>query len=236
MVSQLVHGVENLLKSNGVRVINGSGWFISKNEIEAAATNGEKESLFFDKAVIATGSKPARVPIPGIDLEGVVSSTEALVFEKVPESLCIVGGGVIGVELANVYFNLGSKVTIVEMLPDITAKMDKDIVACLEFQLELDGVKVMKQAKVEKIEKAEKGLKVSVDKGNGKEYIESEKVLVAIDRRAVTDGLGLDEIGLKLNKGIIEADKRFRTSIPNIYAIGDVKAEQCLLILHPRKV
>lgn len=223
IVSQLVNGVENLLKSNGVRIINGSGRFISKNEIEVLTINGEKEILFFDKAVIATGSKPAVVPIPGIDLEGVVSSNEALVFEKVPESLCIVGGGVIGVELANVYSNLGSKVTIVEMLPDIVANMDKDIVGCLELQLESDGVKVMKQAKVEKIEKSEKGLKVSVDKSNGKEYIEAEKVLVAIGRRAVTDGLGLDEIGIKLNRSVIEVDKMFKTSVPNIYAIGDVK-------------
>ena len=223
IISQLAGGIENLLKSKGVRIINGSGRFLSKYEIEASAINGEKEILFFDKAVIATGSKPARVPIPGIELEGVVSSTEALAFEKVPESLCIVGGGVIGVELANVYSNLDSKVTIVEMLPDIVANMDKDIVACLELQLESDGVRVIKQAKVEKIERAGKGLRVIVDKGNGKEYIEAEKVLVATGRRAVTDDLGLDEIGLNLNKGIIETDKRFRTSIPNIYAIGDVK-------------
>lgn len=223
IVSQLVYGVEKLLKSNGVRVIYGLGRFISKNEIEVTAVNGKKEILFIDKAVIATGSKPATIPIPGIDSYGVVSSTEALAFENIPESLCIIGGGVIGAEFANIYSNLGSKVTIVEMLPDIAANMDKDIAACLELQLELDGVKVMKQTRVERIERAGNKLTVCVNTCNGKEYIQAEKVLVAAGRNAVTEGLGLNEIGLELNKGFIKVDKRFRTIIPNIYAIGDVK-------------
>ncbi|HQI16394.1 MAG TPA: dihydrolipoyl dehydrogenase [Bacillota bacterium] len=223
IISQLTYGVENILKSEGVKVINGSGRFTGKNEIEVVNKNGEKEILFFDKAVVATGSRPARIPIPGMDLDGVVSSTEALSFEKIPESLCIVGGGIIGAELANVYSNLGSKVVIVEMLPDIIANMDKDIAACLELQLETDGVRIMKGAMVEKIEKGGRWLKVSIDTVYGKEYLEAEKVLVAVGRSPVTDNLGLDEIGVKLNKNFIAVDKNFRTSNPDIYAIGDVK-------------
>lgn len=218
-VSQLVEGVKQILESHKIETINGVGRFVSKDKIEVEKEDGHKEIINFDKVIIATGSKPIIIPIPGKDLEGVITSREALDLEEIPESITIIGGGVIGVEFANIFSNLGCKVTIVEMLPDLLANMDKDIVEHLENTLEGRGVGIYKNARVEGIEKVGEKLQLKLD--GLEETIVSEKVLMATGRLSNTQGLGLEELGMKMDKGSIVVDKLFKTNIDNIYAIGD---------------
>lgn len=221
IVGQLVGGVRALLNSNKINYISGRGKFLSKNEIEVISSDKERMIVEFDRVIVATGSNSARLPIEGINLEGVITSTEALEFKEIPESICIVGGGVIGVEFASIYSSLGTKVTIVEALPNIVANMDYDVVECLKNQLIEADVDIYTNGRVNKIEKLEKKLKIILTiNGEIKEII-ADKVLMATGRKANTDGLGLDEIGVKREKGNIVVDKSMKTNIKGVYAIGD---------------
>ena len=228
VVQQLVDGVKTLLETNRVHVIHGRGKFLTSHEIEVITNDKERVVVPFDKAIIATGSMPVRIPIPGIDLEGVLTSTEALALDTVPESICIIGGGVIGVEFANVFSNAGSKVTIVEMLPNIVANMDEDIVECLKVQLMEASIEIHVNSKVDRIEKQGEHLKVTVSTPRGMEFIMAEKVLVATGRRPNIEGLGLERIGVKTERGSIAVDNSMKTNIENIYAIGDCTGKALL--------
>ncbi|MGN0715999.1 MAG: dihydrolipoyl dehydrogenase family protein, partial [Anaerovoracaceae bacterium] len=175
-----------------------------------------------DKASIASGSVPSVVPIPGHDLEGVVDSTGALNFEEIPKSLCIIGGGVIGIEMAHVYQRLGTKVTIVEMLPDILINLDSDITAVMKKLMKKNKVDILLETKVNAIEKAEEGLSVKVTAADGTEKtIEAEKVLMCVGRSPATEELGLDAIGVETERNKILVDENYQTNVENIYAIGD---------------
>lgn len=221
-VEQLVEGVRNLLSANKVEVIEGEAKFTSKNNIQVKTKEGNLRNIKFDCGIVATGSNPLIIPIPGKDLEGVITSREAMSLEKAPQSICIIGGGVIGVEFANIYSNLGVEVTIIEMLPDIIANMDREIVSSLEETLIENGVKIYKSTSVEEISKMKEGLKVKAKVQDGTFIeVESEKVLMATGRKPAGDGLGLEEIGVEVKKGAIQVDNLFQTDLPNIYAIGD---------------
>jgi len=221
VVSQLVDGVKAILDTNGVNVISGRGNFLNNHEIEVITDTKERKIVPFDKAIIATGSKPIRIPVPGIDLDGVLTSTEALSLDSVPESICIIGGGVIGVEFANIFSNGGSKVTIVEMLPDIVANMDQDVVECLKVQLMESGIQLHVNSRVDRIEKEGDSLKVTVTTPNGVKRIVAEKVLVATGRKPNTEDLGLERVGVRTEKGSVVVDNSMKTTVDNIYAIGD---------------
>lgn len=219
---QLVEGVKNLLATNEIEVIKGRAKFKSKNNLEVEEKNGVTRNLSFDKAIIATGSKPIKISIKGIDLEGLMTSREALSLEEIPESMIIIGGGVIGSEFANIYANIGTKVTIVEMLPRIIANMDSEITDCLEEALIQQEVVIYKSTKVEEINKTDDkyGIKI-LKEDNSKDEIFAEKILLATGRKPNTSNMGLEEIGVKTNKGAVVVDKLFESSISNIYAIGD---------------
>jgi len=221
VVSQLVDGVKAILDTNGVNVISGRGNFLNNHEIEVITDTKERKIVPFDKAIIATGSKPIRIPVPGIDLDGVLTSTEALSLDSVPESICIIGGGVIGVEFANIFSNGGSKVTIVEMLPDIVANMDQDVVECLKVQLMESGIQLHVNSRVDRIEKEGDSLKVTVTTPNGVKRIVAEKVLVATGRKPNTEDLGLERVGVRTEKGSVVVDNSMKTTVDNIHAIGD---------------
>lgn len=219
---QLVEGVKNLLLTNKVEVIEGRAKFRSNNSLEIYLKSGGIQNLSFDKAIIATGSSPIKIPIEGIDLQGLMTSREALSLEKIPKSVIIIGGGVIGSEFANIYANMGTKVTIVEMLPRIVANMDSEITDCLENALAEQGVVIYKSTKVEGITKEDGDYSIRIrkeDKSIGQ--ISAEKVLLATGRKPNTNEMGLEEIGLVKKKGAIVVDKLFESSISNIYAIGD---------------
>lgn len=222
IVNQLVDGVETLLKSNNIAKITGEGKFINDEEIKVTLSNGKKEVIKFDKAVIATGSEPTIIPLEGADLDGVITSSEALSLKEIPKSMCIIGGGVIGSEFASVYSALGTKVTIVEMLPEILPTMDEDIVGVLKRQLIESGVDIHTKTKVDNIKKHNDKLIVNTSSIDSKQSFVAEKILLAAGRRPVTKNLGLEDIGIKIDRGAILVDRRtMKTSVKNIYAIGD---------------
>lgn len=222
IVNKLVGGVETLLKSHKIKKIAGEGKFINNKELKVISSDGRNEIIKFDKAVIATGSEATIVPIKGVDSDGVITSNEALSLDNIPESMCIIGGGVIGSEFASVYSSFGTKVTIVEMLPEIVATMDDEIVAILKKQLIKSGVDIFTKMRVESIEKNNEKLVVNASAENGDQSFVVDKVLLSTGRRPVTKNLGLEDLGIKLNRGAIVVDRRtMQTNIENIYAIGD---------------
>lgn len=221
VVKQLVSGVGGLMSANGIQLIKGTARFKNAAEIEVTTAEGV-ESVTYDKALIASGSVPSVVPIPGYDLEGVVDSSGALAFEEIPKSLCIIGGGVIGIEMAHVYQRLGAKVTIVEMLPDILMNLDTDITAVIKKLFKKNKVDILLETKVAGIEKTEDGLQINMtDKLGEAKSVTAEKVLMCVGRKAQTAGLGLEELGVALDRGRILVDENYQTNVENLYAIGD---------------
>ena len=221
VVKQLVSGVGSLMKANNITVMKGTAVFAAADKIEVK--NGEEtQEVTFDKCIIASGSIPSVVPLPGHDLEGVVDSTGALAFEEIPESLAIIGGGVIGIEMAHVYQRLGTKVTVIEMLPEILMNLDRDIVEVQRKLMRRSRIDVLTSTKVSSIEKTEEGLQVNVTDPDGNaKGVAAQKVLMCVGRRPNTAGMGLEDIGINMERGRILVDEAFRTSVENIYAIGD---------------
>jgi dihydrolipoamide dehydrogenase len=218
--NSLVKGVEGVLASNGVEIIMGEGKFTPKNQVEVLKEDGTKDIVDFDKAIIATGSEPVILPIPGIGGENILTSSEILSLEKLPESLCIVGGGVIGCEFASLFSRLGVEVTIVEMLPGIVQNMDQEVVQYLDFELRNEGVEILTNSKVEKFNSGEDFVEITAATPEGEKIIKADKVLLSIGRKSVVDNVGLENIGIEYDR-TIKINKKFQTNIPNIYAIGD---------------
>jgi dihydrolipoamide dehydrogenase len=221
IVRKLVAGVENLFKNNNVTKISGEGSFLNKNQILVKTSEGTNITVDFDFAIIATGSKPVIVPFPGVDLPGVITSDEALSLSEIPKSMVIIGGGVIGAEFAEVYGTLGCKVTIVEMLPDIVANMDGDIVKPLKDKFIKSGIEIYTDTRVVSISKSDDNLLVSTSSKNGDKTFEAEKVLLSIGRKPVTDNMGLEKLGITTTRGAVAVNKFMQTNIENIYAVGD---------------
>lgn len=221
IVRKLVAGVDNLLKNNKVTKIMGQGSFLNKNQLKVKGADGSETIVDFDYALIATGSKPVIIPIPGVDLPGVLTSDEALSLNEIPKSMVIIGGGVIGSEFAAVFGALGCKVTIIEMLPDIVANMDRDIVVPLKEKFKKSKIDVHTNTRVVSISESSEGLCVNtLSDGTEKSFI-AEKVLLSIGRKPVTDNLALENVGVETNRGAIAVNKNMQTNISNIYAVGD---------------
>lgn len=221
---QLSSGVGFLEKSHGVTVINAHAVLTSRTTV--SLDNGE--TLECKHLIAATGSSPARIPIPGADLPGVVDSTGLLNMTACPKHIIIVGGGVIGVEFATFYYRLGVKVTIVEMLDRILGPLDRDITDFVEAELKKNGVELVLGVRVESIEPGLKVNYISVD-GDTKGTAEGDVVLMAGGRIPNTRDIGLDTIGVKMDrKGFVEVDGLCRTNIPGVYAIGDINGKMQL--------
>lgn len=214
VVKRLVGGVGYLMNLHHIDVINGKGTFIDKNTVEV---NGAKYTA--ENFIIATGSKVFLPPIEGIDLEGVMTSDKALELEKIPEKIVIIGAGIIGLEFANIYASLGSKVIMIEMLPQLLPMLDRDVVGVMEKALKKQKIELHLNSKVEKIER---GLRVIYTENGNQESVECDAVLVAVGR--VPNVNGVDALNLEMNGRGIKVDSHMRTSIENIYAIGDVTA------------
>ncbi|AAM24875.1 MAG: Dihydrolipoyl dehydrogenase [Caldanaerobacter subterraneus] len=212
VVKRLVGGVGYLMNLHHIDVINGKGTFIDKNTVEV---NGAKYTA--ENFIIATGSKVFLPPIEGIDLEGVMTSDKALELEKIPEKIVIIGAGIIGLEFANIYASLGSKVIMIEMLPQLLPMLDRDVVGVMEKALKKQKIELHLNSKVEKIER---GLRVIYTENGNQESVECDAVLVAVGR--VPNVNGVDALNLEMNGRGIKVDSHMRTSIENIYAIGDV--------------
>ena len=223
-VQVLTKGVEFLFKKNKVSYIKGKGVLFSKNDV-VVYENGKKTSYKSKNIVIATGSSPSSLPGIEIDEKNIISSTGALLLNQVPNNLLVIGGGYIGLEMGSVWSRLGSNVTVIEYLDHIIPGMDREVSKEFQKILSKQGIKFLLNNKVTSVKS--KGNKVSVEfndntskkKGN----IECDKVLVSVGRKPYTEGLNLSKIGINKDKiGRIEVDKEFRTSVKNIFAIGDV--------------
>ena len=222
VVKQNVEGIAYLMKKNKIDVFTGHGSFVDKNTIKVA---GEKEeTISTDKVIIATGSKPSSLPFIEIDKKRVITSTEALVMKEIPKHLIIIGGGVIGLELGSVYARLGSEVSVVEYFDRIIPGMDGTMSKELTKSLKKLGMNIYVKHKVTEVKAAAKGVTVKADTPKGEVLdLKGDYCLVSVGRRPYTDGLGLENVGIITDKaGRIETDAHLKTSVDNIYAIGDV--------------
>lgn len=228
VVNTLVSGVSSLLEHNKVKVINGTAAFEGKSSIKVTKDQGESENIQFDNVIISSGSVPFIPPIDGRELEGVIDSTGALSLDSIPKSMVIIGGGVIGIEFANIFNSLGCKVTVIEMLPFILPPVDREISEILKEKLKKDGTDIYNNCKVTKIENNNENLKVSFEEDNSKLNIEAQKVLIAVGRRANISNLNLESTGVSIEKGYISVNDNMETNIKGIYAIGDCTGKNML--------
>lgn len=218
---KLVSGVEQLLKANAVTKLDGHGTLEEGNKV--SVKNGEEVNVYeAENIIIATGSKPVILPLPGMDLKNVLTSDELFKLREVPESLAIIGGGVISVEFASVFAALGTTVTIVEAMPRLLPNMDKEISQNLKMILKKRGVDSHVGASVKSISENNGLLSVNFEEKGKEVSVEAQYVLCAVGRRPNTEGLFGENISLEMDRNFIKVDENFKTSMNHVYAIGDV--------------
>lgn len=221
-VERLVGGVEQLLKEQKVTVIRGRGRIARPDTLTVTDGTGAVTEVSARHVILAPGSVTARPPIPGLDLPGVITSTEALDVSTVPAHLVVIGGGVIGLEFACIYEALGSRVTVLEMMPDLLpGAADEAIARRLAVILRRRGMDVRTGATVQAVEPGEAGLRVRFTTPQGEETVEGDRVLLATGRWPNTTDLGLEEVGVRMDRRTIAVDEHLQTSLPNVWAIGD---------------
>lgn len=223
VVDQTVKGIEYLMDKNKITVYQGVGSFVDKNTIKISGSEEDKE-IKAKNIVIATGSKPNYFPGMEPDKKRIITSTEALELKEVPKKMVVVGGGVIGLELGSVFARLGAEITVLEFTNTIIPSMDGAMGKELQKVLRKEGFTFNFNHKVQKVENTGKGVKVTaLDKNDKEVSFEADYCLVSVGRKPYTEGLGLENVGIKTDKqGRIETDENLRTSVDNIYAIGDV--------------
>jgi dihydrolipoamide dehydrogenase len=225
VVEQTTGGITYLFKKNKVTAFQGLGSFIDKNTISIKKADGSTEQITAKNVVIATGSKPTELPFIKVDKKRIITSTEALNLTEVPKHLILIGGGVIGLELGSVYARLGAKVTVVEFSDAIIGTMDKTLGAELLKSLKKIGMEFLLSHKVTGAKVSGNKVTVTADDPSGKSIsLDGDYCLVAVGRTAYTEGLGLDKLGIKVDERgkKIPVNDHLETTIPGIYAIGDV--------------
>ena len=227
-VKQLVNGVTGLLGSNEITMYQGMGTVKAGNKIEVVAENGDIETIEYGKLILATGSSPKMPPIPGADLEGVMTSEGFLSITEVPEKLVVIGAGVIGCELATVFKAYGSQITMVEMMDKPVAILDSDVANYMEGILTQQGIDLKLGKQVKSIARNDAGsLDVTIaDKDGNEEVVSGDKVLISIGRGP--NVAGLDELGLETERGYVVVNDKLETSAKDVYAIGDVTGKKLL--------
>jgi dihydrolipoamide dehydrogenase len=227
VVRELTDGVRFLFKKNRIEPVFGAARLASSTSVVVALNEGGERTLEAGHVLLATGSVPIELPFLKYDGQTVVSSTEALCFDRVPEHLLVVGGGYIGLELGSVWRRLGAKVTVVEFLPRITPMADTETGSALFKSLQKQGMTFHLETKVTGATVSNKRATVKAQPKDGREIaFECDRVLVSVGRRAYAEGLGLDEVGVKhdAKTGKVATDPHFRTNVPTISAIGDLIA------------
>lgn len=224
VVKQNVDGIDYLMKKNKIEVHQGVGSFVDAHTVNVRKTDGSDEQLQSKHILIATGSKPASLPFIKIDKERVITSTEALKMKEIPKHLIIIGGGVIGMELGSVYGRMGAKVSVVEYMDSLIPSMDKTMGKELQKSLKKLGFDFFLKHKVTAVENKGKEVSVTAENSQGESIeLKGDYVLVSIGRRPYTDGLNAEAAGVKLNeRGQVAVNEKLQTSVPHIYAIGDV--------------
>jgi len=223
VVKRMTGGVSSLMKANNIDVFDGLGTVEASRNVTVTKNDGTTERFNADKIILATGSVPLMPPFPGIDGKNVINSDTCWSLTKKPESVICVGGGVIGVELACMFNALGSKVTIVEMLPNILAPVDEEVRKLLVRILSKRGIEIVTDAKVETISDDGKLKRVVASTAKGEVSWNAEYVLMAVSRRANNSGLDkLIQQGLDNDRGRVRVNEKLETNLPGIYAIGDL--------------
>ncbi len=223
VAKRLSKGVEYLLKKNKIEYIAGTASLKSATEVEVIDTKGKKKTMIqSDNVIIATGARNREVP--GLETDGkrVISSKEAMVLDDIPKSMIIIGAGAIGAEFASFYSEYGTEIHLVEMLPELLPVEDVDISKLLKKLFEERGINVHNSAKVDKIECLKTKVKVNLTKEGRKEVLEAQLALLAIGVQGNVERLGLKKVGVNVNKSYIQVNDVCQTSVPSIYAIGDV--------------
>jgi dihydrolipoamide dehydrogenase len=230
VVAKMTGGLGILSKQRKINYLQGKASFINSSTLKVEKETGEVDNLTFDKAIVATGSRIATVPSLEIKSGRILNSTTALDLPVIPKSLLVIGGGYIGLELGSVYCALGTKVSVVEMMPGLLPGADRDLVVHLSKRLEKSFDKIMLDSKVVEIKEESDGLQVKIQNKNGE--IAEQKydyVLMSIGRKPDTTGLGLENTQVKTNqRGWINVNEQLRTDDPNIFAIGDIVGEPML--------
>ena len=223
---KLTGGVRALMRANKVTVVEGEAKFTGPKTVEV----GDK-TLNPDKIIIAVGSKPVMPPIPGLkECPACIDSTACLKLDHIPESLVVIGGGVIGVELGSVYRRFGSKVSVLELQDRILPQMDGELAELAAAQLVAEGMDLSTGAKVTRVDTTTNGAAVHAEIGGKDTVFEAEKVLVCVGRSPNLEGLGLDKAGIAVEGGFIKVDKRLETSVPGVFAVGDCSGR--LMLAH----
>jgi dihydrolipoamide dehydrogenase len=224
VVTSLTTGIAGLMKKNKVAVLTGTGRVASPTSVEVTDAKGAKTTFETGHILIATGSVPTELPVLPFDHKNIVDSTGALAFDKVPNHLIVVGGGYIGLELGSVWKRLGAKVTVVEFLDRLVPFADHEVGDFLKRSLQQQGLEFHFETKVTGGKVVKDKVTVTADSKSGPVSFEGDKVLVSVGRRAYTDGLGLEAVGITLAErtGKVPVDKQFRTAVPTISALGDV--------------
>ena len=234
VVEQLRGGVEGLLGHKLITLVRGKAAFKDAHTVVVTSSpvmSSEVETSEYsaDYIIIATGSVSASLPIPGADLPGILTSREILDLEEVPQRLCVIGGGVIGLEFASVFRSFGSEVTVLEYFKEILPRFDSDLSKRLKQSLGKRGIEINTQAQVTAIEKTDGVYKVAFTRKGNEEVIEADKVLMAVGRKANVGSLNLADIGLEFTpRGIVVNEKTMQTNIPHIYAVGDINGKMML--------
>ena len=243
VVGQLREGLSSMLSRPGIRLVHGKASFVDRHTVAVIPLqDGNSGARYYeaDYIIVATGSVPAILPVPGAGLEGVVTSRELLDIDHVPERLCIIGAGVIGLEFASIFRSFGSEVTVVEYCSEILPRFDKDIAKRLRQSLAKRGISFFMGAQVQGISEIHEGysdsgqgpaghdlagkrsLSVAFVRKGAEERVEADTVLMAVGRRPAVDSLNLDEIGVEYDAKGIKVNRFMQTNIPDVYAVGDI--------------
>lgn len=222
VADKMSRGVDFLMRKNKIEVINGTARLLPGPKVEVALPDGAKKTLEAPHIILATGGRPTNLPHIQIDGKTIIGYREAMTLPKQPASLLVIGAGAIGVEFSYFYHTLGTKVTLVETMPHILPREDEEIARELEKIYRKKGLSILTGTQVTAVEKARKGIKATLQTPKETLQVEADLALLAVGITPNTDGIGLEELGVRMEKGRIIVDEFYRTNVPGLYAIGDI--------------
>ena len=229
VVKKLTGGIAQLFKAHGIETIYGVARFTGPKTLEVKDAEGQTQLLEAESFLIATGSSPIEVPGFAFNGDTIIESREALSWQEIPKTMAVIGGGVIGLEMGTMYAKLGTKVSIIELAPEILPGVDKEVVQMLRRSLKKRGIEVHTQAKAKQAKVIGNQVQVEFENAKGTATLEVDKLLVCVGRKPNTGNLGLDKAGVKVSdRDVIAVDHQLRTNVPHIFAIGDVTAPPLL--------
>src|SRR5690242_14496029 len=228
VADKMSKGVAFLMRKNKIDVINGFGKLVARGKIEITAADNSKQTVEAKHIIVATGGRSRQLPSMPIDGKKIIGYREAMVLPQQPKSMIIVGSGAIGVEFGYFYNSMGTKVTIVEFMPRVVPVEDEEISKELDKNLKKQGIEIMTSSEVTKVDTSGNGVKATVKTANGEISLEADILLSAVGVSANIENVGLEQLGIKTEKGLISVDKYYQTNVQGIYAIGDCVPGQAL--------